>query len=172
MKAINNTLILLLLLFVISNTQCGYYSFSGSALPSHIQTVAVPMFENKTSEFGVREDMTDALIFKFTQDNTLKVADRRSADSMVLGSIVNIRDQAGAYDAKEQVNEIRIYVSVQVKFEDLKKNKVIWEESITQWGTYNPNLPAGEEGSSRQDGINEAVEKIVDDLFNKTVSGW
>jgi len=168
----NNFIHLILPLLFIIGMSCGYYSFSGSTLPSHIQTVAVPMFENKTSEFGVREDMTDALIIKFTQDNTLKVLDRRSADSIVMGTIVNIREQAGAYTAQEQVNEIRVYVSVQAKFEDIKKRKVIWEESITQWGTYNPNGSPGDEGSTRQDGIAEAMEKIVDDIFNKTVSGW
>ena len=172
MKTKNNNSYLILFLLFCSWMRCGYYSFSGSALPSHIRTVAIPMFENKTSEFGVREDMTDALIIKFTQDNTLKVSDRRSADSIVLGSIINIREQAGAYTANERVNEIRVYVSVQAKFEDIKKRKVIWEESITQWGTYNPDAPVGEEGTTRQDGINEAVEKIVEDIFNKTVSGW
>jgi len=172
MNSKNYLIYLFLLILAILHISCGYYSFSGSTLPAHIRTVAVPMFENKTSEFGVREDMTDALIIKFTQDNTLKVEDRRSADSIVLGSIVNIREQAGAYTAQEQVKEIRGYVSVQAKFEDIKKRNVIWEESITQWGTYNPNLPAGDEGSTRQDGITEAMEKIVDDIFNKTVSGW
>jgi hypothetical protein len=172
MKKKYEIIYLLLFLLFCFTMRCGYYSFSGSTLPAHIRTVAIPMFENKTSEFGVREDMTDALIIKFTQDNTLKVADRRSADSIVLGSIINVREQAGAYTANEEVNEIRVYVSVQAKFEDIQKRKVIWEESITQWGTYNPNAPVGDEGSTRQDGISEAVEKIVDDIFNKTVSGW
>jgi len=152
MKLKKNTLLIFIFFLITTGNKCGYYSFSGSSLPSNIRTVAVPMFENKTSEFGVREDITDAL--------------------MVSGTIVNIREQAGAYNTDEKVNEIRVYVSVQAKFEDLKKHKVIWEESITQWGTYNPNLPPGDEGSTRQDGINEAVEKIVADIFNKTVSGW
>ena len=172
MKLKKNTLLIFILFLLTIGNKCGYYSFSGSSLPSHIRTVAVPMFENKTSEFGVREDITDAVINRFTQDNSLKVTDRRSADSMVSGTIVNIREQAGAYNTDEKVSEIRVYVSVQAKFEDLKKHKIIWEESITQWGTYNPNLPPGDEGSTRQDGINEAVEKIVADIFNKTVSGW
>lgn len=166
-KSINIFLSLLLLALF----HCGYYSFSGSSLPSHIRTIAIPMFENKTTEFGVREDITDALINEFTQDNTLKVADQRAADSIIEGTIVNIREQAGAYNQQEQVKEIRIYVKVLAKFEDLKKNKVFWEEEITQWGTYNPNALSGE-NSTRQDAIGEAIDKIVTDIFNKTISGW
>ena len=108
MKLKKNTLLIFILSLLAIGNKCGYYSFSGSSLPSHIHTVAVPMFENKTSEFGVREDITDAIIKRFTQDNSLKVTDRRSADSMVSGTIVNIREQAGAYNTEEKVSEIRV----------------------------------------------------------------
>jgi len=163
--------IYLLALVPVVISHCGYYSFSGSSLPANIRTIAIPMFENRTTEFGVREDITDALINEFTQDNTLKVVDQRSADSIIEGTIINIREQAGAYNQQEQVKEIRIYVNVQAKFEDLKNNKVIWEEQITQWGTYSPDSPSGE-NSTRQDAIGEAIGKIVTDIFNKTISGW
>ncbi len=150
---------------------CSYYSFSGSSLPSHLRTIAIPMFENSTTEFGVPEDITDALINEFTQDNTLKVVDRRAADSIIEGTIVNIREQAGAYNQQEQVQEIRIYVRIKAKFEDLKKNNIMWEEEITQWGTYSPDSPSGE-NSTRQDAIAEAISKIVTDILNRTISGW
>jgi len=157
------------ILVVISH--CGYYSFSGSSLPANIRTIAIPMFENRTTEFGVREDITDALIYEFTQDNSLKVVDQRSADSIIEGTITTIREQAGAYNQQEQVKEIKIYVTVQAKFEDLKNNKVMWEEQISQWGTYSPDSPSGE-NATRQDAIREAIDKIVTDIFNKTISGW
>jgi TolB-like protein len=150
---------------------CGYYSFSGSSLQSNIRTIAIPIFENKTTEFGVPEDITDALINQFTQDNTLKVVDRRTADSILEGIIENVREQAGAYNQQEQVQEIRVYIRVKARFEDLKKNNVIWEEEISQWGTYSPDAPIGE-NSARKDAIDEAIGKIVTEIFNKTVSGW
>lgn len=171
MNLSKRTVIIVLGFQFIIRSNCGYYSFSGSSLPAHIRTIAIPVFDNKTTEFGVREDITDALIQKFTQDNTLKVVDGRSADSIIEGTIVNIREQAGAYNVNEQVKEIRVYVTFQAKFEDLKKNKVIWEEQITQWGTYSPDS-AGGENSTRQDAIQEAIDKIVTDIFNKTISGW
>lgn len=171
MKTKKISLIIFFGLCLMLTVQCGYYSFSGSSLPSHIRTIAIPMFENQTPEFGVPEDITDVLIKEFTEDNTLKVVDRRSADSIIEGSIVNIREQAGAYNVNEQVKEIRVYVSVKGKFEDLKKNKVIWEEEITQWGTYSPDAASGE-NTTRQDAIAEAIGKIVTDIFNKTISGW
>lgn len=158
-------------LSLVAIFHCSYYSFSGSSLPSHLRTIAIPMFENRTTEFGVPEDITDALINEFTQDNTLKVVDQRAADSIIEGTIVNIREQAGAYNQQEQVQEIRIYIRIKAKFEDLKKNNIMWEEEITQWGTYSPDSPSGE-NSTRQDAIAEAISKIVTDILNRTISGW
>ncbi len=162
---------LVIMLMGLMFMRCGYYSFSGSALPPHLRTVAIPTFSNNTTEFGVPEDLTDALIYEFTRDNTLKIVDRRMADAMIEGTVLNIRDQAGAYNQQEQVREIRVYVRVKAKFEDLKKNKVIWEEDITQWGTYSPDA-TGEVNTTRQQAIDEAVKKIVTDIFNKTISNW
>jgi len=164
-------IILSFLVLLVLCLGCGYYSFSGSSIPAHLKTVAIPIMDNKTVEFGVPEDLTDALIALFTQDNSLKVVDRRSADSIIEGTIVNIRDQAGAYNQEETVKEIRVYVIVQAKYEDLKKNKMVWEEQITHWGTYNPDATSGD-ATTRQEAIAEALDKIVDDIFNKTVSGW
>ena len=42
--------------------RCGIYSFSGSTLPSHLKTVGVPIFENRTAEFGIDQQITDIII--------------------------------------------------------------------------------------------------------------
>ncbi|RKY83165.1 hypothetical protein DRP98_07780, partial [candidate division KSB1 bacterium] len=62
---------------------CAYYSFSGNTLPSYIKTVAIPLFEDQTSEFGIKEKLTDALISEFTRDNTLKISSQDEADSII-----------------------------------------------------------------------------------------
>lgn len=147
---------------------CGPYSFSGSALPSHIKTVAVPIFDDQTAEFGLKEMLTDAVIERLTRDNTLKIADRRRADSVIDGTILRIEDRAGAYDRTEQVQENKVFVTARVRFQDLHNNKVMWEEEIVQWGTYDPS--GGE--TARRQGIEEALAKIADEVLNRTVSSW
>jgi len=146
---------------------CGLYSFSGSLAP-HLNTVAVPLFDNRTVEFGLSEQITDTVIDEFTRDNTLKIADRSAADVLVEGTITRLDDRAGAFDAQERVQDLKIYISVSVKCTDQVKNQVMWEERITQWGIYDP----AEGPDARLDGISEAIEKISQEVLNKTVSGW
>ena len=51
---------------------CGYTT-STALLPSHLKTVAVPVFENATIEYNLERDITDAVIARLVQDNHLKV---------------------------------------------------------------------------------------------------
>ncbi len=155
---------LLALLFL---SACGAYSFSSSGA-SHLKTVAIPIFQDRTSEFGIKEKLTNLVIAEFTRDNTLRVTDRRNADAIIEGSITRVDDQAGAFTRDETVQDIKVFVTVAASYRDLKKRKTIWEEEITQWGTFDPD----EGTQSRDAGIDEAVEKIANEILNKTVSGW
>ena len=145
---------------------CGFYSFKGS-LPPHLHTVAVPLFENRTAEFGISEQLTDLIIEKFTQDNSLKITDRNNADVVLEGAIVRISDRAGAFSPTERVEELKVYITVRVKCMDMVKRQVMWEERLTQWGAYEPGDP-----DARLDGIAEAIDKISEEILNRTVSGW
>ena len=162
-------LLSLFILFIILlgiGIGCGPYSFSGSTIPAHIKTVSIPLFEDKTAEFGVDQKITDAITQVLEQDNTLKVADVRQSDSMIKGTILRVEDQAGQYDRQETVSDYKIKITVKVAFEDIKNQKVLWEETLTQEGTYN------ETDTDRDAGIDEAIEKLKTDIFNRTVSGW
>lgn len=159
--------ILALALGAASLISCGPYSFSGSAFP-HIKTIAIPLLDDQTAEFGIKEGLTNSLIDAFSRDNSLKIGDRRTADSILKGIIIAVGDRAGGYDASERVDEIQVQIVVELSYEDVKKRKTIWEDTITQFGTYRPSAS---EKNRRQDAINEAIAKITEEVLNRTVSG-
>ena len=147
---------------------CWYYSTSGSMLPSHIRTVAVPLFQNETTwEFGIKEQLTDAVIEAFTRDNTLRVEGERNADAIVRATITAIKEVPFTYDREERVQEYKMQIVLRIRFEDVKQRRTLWEEqSMEGWGTYST---ADEEW---QAGIDRAIEKLASDIVNKTVAGW
>ncbi|MCJ7811847.1 LPS assembly lipoprotein LptE, partial [bacterium] len=112
---------------------CGLYSFSGSTLPSHIQTVAVPLFEDRTAEFGIDQKVTDSLIDAISNDNTLKISNLGNADSILKGVILQVKDTAGEYDQNEVASDFRVTITVQVSFEDTQKQEILWEETWTKF---------------------------------------
>ena len=153
--------------FCLLLLSCGFYSFSGS-LPSHLNTVAVPLFENRTAEFGISEEITDMVIDEFNRDGSLKIADRSGADVLLEGSIIRIDDRAGAFTRQEEVQDLKIYLTVKVMCTDQVKRQTMWDERVTQFGTYDPSTGA----DGRLEAITEAIEKISEEVLNKTVSGW
>jgi hypothetical protein len=153
----------LLSIFALTLFRCGIYSFSGSTLPSHIKTVAVPLFQNQTPEFGVDQQITDTVIDAINQDNTLKIAGLRQCDAILRGTIQRITEQAGQYDQNENASSFRVTLTVTVAFEDVKKHDILWEETWSEWGSYSDN---------REEGLQEAMGKISTNIVNRSVSGW
>ena len=156
--------LLLLIGLMLLTTQCGFYSFSGSTLPPHIKTVAVPLFEDKTAEFGIDQQLTDALIEAIIMDNTLQIADLKDANAVLTGTITRVEERAGAYSEDEEASDFNIYVSVKVTFEDRVKRRVMWEQSLSEFGTFQPG--------DRQTGLDEAIEKLTTKIINQMVSNW
>lgn len=154
---------------------CIRYTFSG-AVPSHLKTVAVPLVQNQTAEYGVAEKITDEVISRLQQDNTLKIADLNVADSVLRGSLMRVDDAPYTYSGSGQaqgqnfnVGEYKLTLVVKVEYYDQVKNQVVWEKEFSNWGTYNHSTGSPEE---RQQGFDEAISKLADDILNQTVSGW
>jgi len=152
--------------FLVSCT----YSFKGGSVPPHLKTIAIPIVEDQ-SGYGdptLRDSFTKQLVDRFTNDNTLQLADRNSADSILEGVVTEVKDAPVVLQGGEQVAQRRMTVTVRVTFQDLKLRKKVWEKSFTSWGDYS----SGSGLTQRNDGVLEAVRKLTEDILNDTVAGW
>ncbi len=155
----------LLMIFFLS--ACGYYSFKGS-LPSHIKSIAIPLFDNQTPDPGVPEKLNQLLRDDFINDNTLKVVDESKADLLLTGTIQPIRVQPAVVRTGEEVTQDKLVVTVKIKCQDLKTSKVLFEKSFSQ---YSPlAVTAGLE--EREQAINSALKIIAEDVLNSTLGAW
>ena len=83
-----------MLLFLCSLVLAGgcTYSFRGQTA-GDIQSIAVPAFENESTEFGIAETLTDELIRGFQRDGTLKIRSDEQADAILIGRVLRVRDE-------------------------------------------------------------------------------
>lgn len=152
----------------------GCYSFTGASVPTHLKTVAIPLVDDQSGfgEAGLREKLTRVMTDLFISDNSLEVADRSTADSILEGVIVSVRDDILAVGAgaqgTEQVNKRRITMSVKVVYNDMKLRKKIYDKTFTNYGDYD----SGGGFAQRTVGLDEAMRKISEDILLETVSGW
>jgi hypothetical protein len=154
---------------VLGNSGC-IYSFKGSSVPARLKTIAIPLFDDQSGsgEPGLRELLTNKLIERFKQDNSLEVSDKNHADSMIEGTISSMTDQPLVVVAGEAVTKRHITVNTNVTFQDLKLHKKMFEKQFSDWGDY--DVSGGP--AQRQSAVTAALDKLAEDILNETVSGW
>lgn len=113
-------------LLVAAGAGCGY-SFRGT-LPEHIQTVAVPVFANKTGEPRIESLLTNAVVEAFSTNGRLRVVKREDADAVLEGEVVGYAVQSISYDSQANVRQYRLIVTMNLKLLDMRKSAVLFEE--------------------------------------------
>jgi len=150
---------------------CGIYSFKGNNPPEGIRTLSVPLFNDNSgfAESGLKEQFTELLKSKIISDNTLRLVDKTTADGVLICTINTVRDDALVISGNENVTKRKITIVVNVVFENLKKQKKIWDRNYENWGEYNSSTNSF---SERQAGITLARDKITEDILNDIISNW
>jgi hypothetical protein len=161
---------LFIILSVISFEGCFSYSFTGASVPSHLKSIAIPIAEDRSGsgQPGLSEMLTNSLTQKFIDDNTLQVTEKNKANAILNCSIISLTDAPTIITGNEQVQTRRITITVQAVYRDLVKRKTVFEKNFSEYGDY----PSGGSMSSRNDAIQNAIDKISDDILLDVVSGW
>jgi len=161
-----------LLLLCASIPGCAY-SIRNSSLPAYMKTVAIPVFGNNTVEFGLSDDITQALINGFTADHSLRIAQERDANAVLRGNVVAYRNQVFGYTSQERATEYEIVLTVSVVFRDLVKNRDLWkDDALTIRTTYSVVAVGPEPARTETDGRRDVIQKLTDRIVSRTVQGW
>ena len=109
---------------------CGY-SLRGN-LPSHLKTVAVPTFANRTQEPGVENFLTNAVLEAFATIGRLRVVKPGEADAIMEGAVVGYTLQSIAFDPRANVRQYRLLVTMNLTFRDVRRNEVLFSQNNVQ----------------------------------------
>ncbi len=147
------------------------YSFSGASVPSHLKTISIPVFSDKSGsgEFDVNQKLTKQLIQKFIDDNTLLVSDRLNSNALLEGTVTALSDAPTVVSGGEKITTRRISISVRIVYKDLVKKQQIFDRSFSNYGDY----PVGGDITTvRKQAIDKAIERIAEDILLGVVSNW
>lgn len=144
------------------------YSFTGASVAPHLKTVAIPLFEDVSGfgEPGLREKFTQKVIEQFRNDNNLELGERLTADSIIEGTISTVIDAPSVIGGNDIVRTRRVTVTVHASYTDMKFRKKVWEKDFSNWGEYTQGQ------QTRDVALNQAVDKVAEDILLETVSGW
>jgi hypothetical protein len=153
--------LLFLLLFIE-----GCYSMSGGSLPPHLKTVAVPVFAGG-SEY--RADLTLAMTRKIETESSLQVVNSIArADALIEGSITSWSDTANQLSGStERAATNRITIVVQVSMDDRVEKRPVFAGQFVGFADYTIGDYLGQ-----QQALRSCMQQVVDEAFDRIVSGW
>ncbi len=156
---------------VVCACGCSSYSFSSSVRRADVSTVAVPILENQTLDFGLEQDVTDAIIRQFQNDGTLRVVGEEEADSVVRGAVINYERPVVSYDAQGNPKEYKVRVIARLSYANLRSKETEWEGDVEGWAVYNVDPDTGELSTEVEARL-AAIVNLSQDVLSKTVQGW
>jgi curli biogenesis system outer membrane secretion channel CsgG len=133
-----------------------------------IQTVAVPIFTNRSYRRGVEFQLTEAVIKQLEGHAPYKVVPRERADTILEGQITDVSSQTIARDFRTNLpREQRINITVNLLWKDLRNGRILLQRKLEKSAVYYPNLGEGEFLGSQS-----AVEKVALAIVQELQADW
>ena len=151
---------------------CGAYSFSGATIPSDIETIAIPIVDDRsTSPFSsLGSDLTDLLVNRFVNQTRLSLStDNANADARLDVVVQRYTNEPTTVGGDERATANRVTITVQVEYLDQVNDEVFLSRSFSGSSDYSPlndDLQGSEEATQR------ALEDLADSIFSQATSNW
>lgn len=105
---------------------CGYHlKGMGLTAPRGVHTIAVTVLENRTSESGIETLFTSDLAYEFTRSKIVQVVGRDTADAVLSGMIVSLKENTISHTATYDSDERRVIITLNLALRGTD-GKVIW----------------------------------------------
>ncbi|KMP10429.1 hypothetical protein UR09_06250 [Candidatus Nitromaritima sp. SCGC AAA799-A02] len=155
------------LAFILPLAGCGYHLAGyGSALPPHIRTIAIPVFENSSSEPDIHREATSAVRQAFITDGRLKVVKSKRADLLLRATLTYYSLRAVAFSGDDSAEQYIVQLGVHVEALDRVKRKVFLEQDFTTQWDYKASADVIDSESARFAALDQAYDDLADRLVS------
>lgn len=166
--------VVLLLCLVLAGVLpgCGYYSFTGATIPTHLNTVAIPLAQDNTvSPLTTMDDiLTQLLIDRMVGQTRLSLEPTETEADAVLSAIISqYRNEPTSVSGEEVAQLNRVTITVSARYLDRVEDEEILQRSFSSFAEYDP-LAQGVEGEEQA--AQTALQNIADDIFTAATSNW
>ena len=163
----NNKWFFFLAIYCVLFSGCGYHLIgTGSALPPHIKTIHIPVFENTSSQPEIHRQLTSFVLQSFISDGRLKIVNKNDADLVVDATLSYYNLRNVAFSSQDLVSDIIVELEIDLKVTDQVKNKIFMEKELKQQWDYKSTPDLASTETARL----EALDQAYIDFGNRLVS--
>jgi hypothetical protein len=157
-------------LVLLLPTGCGVYSFTGINLDPNIKSIAISNFYNNAGNgpANLSQTFTEELRDYYQGNSPLSVTSP-DGDLVVSGTIIgyDVTPVAPSGDAQASLN--RLTIRVQVKFVNNADESKNFDSQFSHYADFQQEQTLSQVEAQLVDVI---FERLVYDIFNKTVADW
>jgi hypothetical protein len=114
---------------VISAVGCGYtLAGRGAFLPSHIRTIGVPTFTNRTTVFNLETLLTQKVRGELIGRGKYQVLPQDSGvDAVLVGDVSSVSIAPSAFNTEQLASRYALTIVANIQLRDVREDKVLWE---------------------------------------------
>jgi len=161
----NNIWITSLLLVFFSS--CGYRFIGSGAFPAGIKSVCIPILENRTSETGVENILTNDLIYEVTRDKKVALTSRDKADALLSGVIKSMSIDTISRKGTHSPLERRVIVTVDLKLTGPDGTVIWFAKDVSANEAYDVMPDKLATDQNRRDAISVLSKRLVERLYGR-----
>ena len=154
-----------LLALVVLIGGCGIYTLNPKG-KSDIKSIAIQPFENKTSQYGFTDRLTEIVTDAFIKNGELKVVPEASADAVLVATLMSYDRSPFRFDQGDKVAEYKVRLEFEVTLNNPRDQSEFWKDRMTLEATYNADT------QTEEDGQRSAGQRLVEAVLNKTTKSW
>jgi len=143
------------------------YTLSGSTATGTMQVINFNNIAGGGPPY-LAQKLTEDLKSYYLQNSRLRITNSE-ADYIVEGDIMSYQVSPLAPTAQDQAAQTRINITVKVRFTDNKDPGNNFEQSFSQYADF-PQTESLAQAETQK--IQEIFDKIIFDVFQKTVANW
>ncbi len=166
-KSIQRSFLCIIVFSVLAFGACGYqFQGGGTSLAPEIQSVAIPILANRTAQTGMENEITRALVEKFTSTRRLLVTSQSSADALLTGTIKSFFTTSVTVTSATQVTTgYRATVTLEITFQRKGDGKILWKEEIKEWRNYTVVSDLAATESNKREAIRQISALLAERVY-------
>ena len=155
-------------------TGCGYrFSGEGAGPKPGMQKIAIPVFENKTSEAGLETLFAGALRHQFLLRGSFQVVSNKEAEAVFHGRIIRIETMDLAHRTELETIVSRLFITLDIRCMDAKTGAVLWQDNnLIQYSNFlqDTNAITAYENRRRAEAV--IARKVAERVHDRFVSNF
>jgi outer membrane lipopolysaccharide assembly protein LptE/RlpB len=162
--------LLLPLVMVAFMAACGIYKFNDTSIAPDVHTISVYTIDNKAMKVNpmLSNTLTVALQDKYRKLTKLEMLED-GGDLEVSGYIASYEVTPTAVTSEEVAAQNRLTITVKITFKNNKHPEEDFDTSFAAFQDFDSTISLDAVEAQL---VDEIVEILVEDIFNRTVANW